>query len=169
MIECPWCESKIESEISHCPECKKEIIGFDSSRQDEIVESPPIGGLLMLYAATCVIGIFFIMYNYLVTVKHGISVYNWTNYSIFLAVYNIIHLFILIASILLIFKKNKFVPKLIVGFEVLNLVSLAISYYLSSQLSHKALIMGATIKVVWVCLWIAYFLISKRVRQTFNQ
>ncbi|MDQ0885926.1 hypothetical protein QFZ81_001014 [Paenibacillus sp. V4I9] len=166
MIECPWCEAKLESGIKHCPKCENEIIDFDS-RQNEIVESSPVGGLLMLYAATCVISIFLIMYNYVVILRYGISVHNWTSYSAFIAIYNFIHLFILIVTILLIFKKRKFVPKLIVGFEVLNLVSLAISYFLANDLPQKALIMGATIKVVWLCLWICYFLFSKRVKQTF--
>jgi hypothetical protein len=165
-FECPWCEAKLEPEISHCPACENEIIDFDS-RQDEIVESPPIGGLLMFYAATCVISIFLIMYNYLVILRYGISVYNWTTYSAFIAIYNFIDLFILIVTIVLIFKKRRFVPKVIIGFEGLNLVSLAISYFLANDLPQKALIIGATIKVVWLCLWICYFLFSKRVKQTF--
>ncbi|MEW9699115.1 DUF2569 family protein [Paenibacillus sp. SI8] len=167
LMECPWCEAKLEFGMKHCPECEHEIVEFDS-KQDEIVESPPIRGVLMLYVATCVIGIFLILYNYLVIIRNGISSYNWSAFSTFIAIFNLLHLFTLIASTLLIFKKRKFVPKLIVGFEILNLVALVISFYYSSQLSQKSLMMGASIKVVWICLWICYFLMSKRVKQTFN-
>ncbi|NEW08364.1 DUF2569 domain-containing protein [Paenibacillus sp. SYP-B3998] len=166
-VVCPWCESKLESGISHCPKCDNEIVEFDLSIEDS-VDSLPIRGWLLIYSATCIIAIFFICYSYLLIIKVGISNVEWTNQLLLLTSYNVLHLICLIASLILIMSKKKHVPKVIVGLEVLNLIAFGVNFFLSYKVAAQSSLMtGVSIKVLWIGLWICYFLMSKRVKQTF--
>ncbi|MEC0225900.1 DUF2569 family protein [Paenibacillus alba] len=165
MIECPWCEVKLESGMKHCPECENEIVEFES---EDSIDSIPIRGWLLFYNATCIISIFFICYSYYLIIRVGIANVEWTKQLIFLSSYNIVHLICLIASLLLIMSKKKYVPKVIVGLEIINLIPFGVNFFMSYESAvQSSLMTGVSIKVIWIGLWICYFLMSKRVEKTF--
>ncbi|WP_376768362.1 DUF2569 family protein [Paenibacillus planticolens] len=167
MIECPWCEAKVESGYKHCPECQNEIVEFEFNSENSI-DSIPIRGWLLFYNATCIISVFLICYSYYLIIRAGISNVEWTKQLVFLSSYNVMHLICLIATLILICRKKKYAPKVIVGLEILNLIPFGVNFFMSYESAiQSSLMTGVSVKVIWIGLWVCYFLMSKRVKQTF--
>ena len=77
--------------------------------------------------------------------------------------------------ILFFLKRRKFVPKLAVVFMALNLVFVAVDYYLARTvlLEAEPVNLESTVNLIRTLvasvIWISYFLYSKRVKRTFTQ
>jgi|LakMenEpi03Aug12_release.lakeMendotaPanAssembly.Ray.scaffolds.fasta_scaffold1375763_1 hypothetical protein len=86
--------------------------------------------------------------------------------NIFFAIFAIIVL-------ILLFKKNRYLPKLIIIFYISNLILMGIMFYIANlipivaQTPDPESVGEITRAIIGATIWVPYFLISKRVKNTF--
>jgi hypothetical protein len=105
----------------------------------------------------------------------GSSAYHpfWAPLIIFECAGNAIFIIFSIVLLVFFFRKSRLLPKLIISFLILNLLFVAGDFFLADLIpavaeqsnSHSATELGRGI--IGAIIWVPYFLLSKRVKQTF--
>ncbi|WP_425262362.1 DUF2569 family protein [Paenibacillus pectinilyticus] len=121
----------------------------------------------------CTIASVQILQGFYMYTKLDVAYYThyWSGYPHYLTyaiTQSSIQLLCLIISVICILKRFRFVPKMIIIFEVVYLIFLLISYYVAQvtplqNITYLWLTVGLTSKIIWVL----YYGVSKRVKQTF--
>lgn len=97
----------------------------------------------------------------------------WKPLIIFETVGNIISMLLIILILVMLYAKKSMLPKLVIIMLVYNILLVAVDYSLLQQISLVDQIEDANStkeisrSILYACVWIPYFLRSKRVRNTF--
>ncbi|MEA1994815.1 MAG: DUF2569 domain-containing protein [Campylobacterota bacterium] len=97
----------------------------------------------------------------------------WASLIIFESVGNIVFIIFPIVLLVFLFRKSKLLPKLMISCLVLNLLFVASDFFLSdlipaiAEQNDSGSIKELARTVILAVIWIPYFLVSKRVKQTF--
>lgn len=173
-IECPWCSTKLELDQPFCPTCNNEAMKFEEDKNlNSTPEPAPLGLWNFVYISLCVIAIAQILQGYYLFTKLDVSYYTevWSGYPYYLVyaiIQSTIHLLCLLISIICILKRFKFVPTLIITFEIVYLIFMFVSFYLEKvtplqNVNYIWLAIGLSSKIIWML----YYGLSKTVRQIF--
>ena len=98
----------------------------------------------------------------------------WGPYIIFEIVVNAVFLVACLYLLFLMFTKSYKLPKLIIIFYCANLIFVVADYFMgnmipavATQINDKEVIKEVIRSVLGVLIWVPYFLVSKRVKNTF--
>lgn len=97
----------------------------------------------------------------------------WKPLIIFETVGNIISMLLILLILVLLYAKKSMLPKVVIGMMIYNILLVAVDYSLMQQISLVDQIEDANStkeisrSILYACVWIPYFLRSKRVRNTF--
>jgi len=107
----------------------------------------------------------------------GSHVYHplWASLIIFESVGNIVFLIFAIILLVLFFRKSRLLPKLMISYLILNLMFVVGDFFFADLIpavaehsnSQSAKELGRSI--IGAVIWVPYFLVSKRVKQTFDR
>ncbi|MFD0696187.1 zinc-ribbon domain-containing protein [Paenibacillus sp. GCM10027628] len=157
-IECPWCGAELEKEQQYCSKCNNELMQFEDDKKFQTKpELKSLGIWNFVYVALCTIAIVQVLYGFYLYSKLDVTNY-WGGFPYYLT-YAItqgsIHLLCLIISVVCILKRLRFVPKIIIIFEVVYLIFMLISYYVSKvtpvqNVNYIWLILGRSSKIIWI-------------------
>lgn len=97
----------------------------------------------------------------------------WKPLIIFETVGNIVSILLILLILVLLYTKKSLLPKVVITMMVYNVLLVIVDYILLQQIPMTSLIEDGnstreiTRSMLYACIWIPYFLRSKRVRNTF--
>ncbi|MBX4146471.1 DUF2569 domain-containing protein [Paenibacillus lautus] len=92
---------------------------------------------------------------------------------LFETVVNVLFIIALVFALFLLYRKKKAFPKLMIGYILFSLLTSIVDYVAVSQIEILAqgndgtFMREVTRSILYACIWIPYFIRSKRVRNTF--
>ncbi|WP_339219555.1 DUF2569 domain-containing protein [Paenibacillus sp. FSL W7-1279] len=105
----------------------------------------------------------------------GSAAYNQSLVQLILfeTVVNVLFIIALVFALFLLYRKKKAFPKLMIGYILFSLLTSIVDYVAVSQIEILAqgndgtFMREVTRSILYACIWIPYFIRSKRVRNTF--
>lgn len=105
----------------------------------------------------------------------GSAAYNQSLVQLILfeTVVNVLFIIALVFALFLLYSKKKAFPKLMIGYILFSLLTSIVDYVAVSQIEILAqgndgtFMREVTRSILYACIWIPYFIRSKRVRNTF--
>ncbi|OME90063.1 DUF2569 domain-containing protein [Paenibacillus lautus] len=92
---------------------------------------------------------------------------------LFETVVNVVFVIALVFALFLLYRKKRAFPKLMIGYILFSLLTSIVDYVAVSQIEILAqgddgtFMREVTRSILYACIWIPYFIRSKRVRNTF--
>lgn len=178
-VACPHCQKLNSFYLTFCDHCGKNMKYDDCNQKNflsrEEMKLTGIGGWLILP----IIGLSLsVLFNFLASfAAYALSnnVVEVPDYLVpilnFEVVINFLFAIACIIALVLLIKKKRIFPKIVIGIYVASCLFVIIdTMWISSTGSDISYLISGIVRVILTaCIWIPYFLISKRVKYTFTK